>query len=115
MRRLIQIRDGHPETIGVWLAFLRKHAYYGIGMKANVWHHERLGMRLIAPFSNCRPNLYSDASNEMDIKAAEAEQSLGAEWDVLSRSQNTWTTTKVVELLEGSKSARIDDAPLQAP
>ena len=43
LRRLIQIRDGHPETVGIWLAFLRKHAYYGVGMKANVWEHEKLG------------------------------------------------------------------------
>ena len=43
MRRLIQIQDGHPDTVGVWLAFLRKHAYYGIGIKANIWEHEKLG------------------------------------------------------------------------
>ncbi|KAK0629823.1 ribosomal protein S10p/S20e [Bombardia bombarda] len=42
MRRLIQIRDGHPETVQVWLAFLQKHAYYGIGMKANVWEFSGL-------------------------------------------------------------------------
>ena len=44
MRRLIQIRDGHPETVQLWLAFLQKHAYYGIGMKANVWEFSKLGM-----------------------------------------------------------------------
>ena len=43
IRRLIQVQDGHPETVEIWLAFLRKHAYYGIGMKANVWEHEKLG------------------------------------------------------------------------
>lgn len=43
LRRLIQIQDGHPETVQVWLAFLRKHAYYGIGMKANMWNYEKLG------------------------------------------------------------------------
>ena len=46
IRRLIQIQDGHPDTIGIWLAFLRKHAYYGIGMKANVWEHQKLGRPL---------------------------------------------------------------------
>lgn len=45
LRRLIQIQDGHPDTVEIWLAFLRKHAYYGIGMKANVWRHEKLGKR----------------------------------------------------------------------
>lgn len=43
LRRLIQIRDGHPETVQIWLAFLQKHAYYGIGMKANVWEFSKLG------------------------------------------------------------------------
>ncbi|KAL8845899.1 MAG: hypothetical protein Q9221_008972 [Calogaya cf. arnoldii] len=43
LRRLIQILDGNPETVEIWLAFLRKHAYYGVGMKANVWEHESLG------------------------------------------------------------------------
>lgn len=42
-RRLIQIRDGHPETVQIWLAFLQKHAYYGIGMKANIWEYSKLG------------------------------------------------------------------------
>ena len=44
MRRLIQIKDGNPETVELWLAFLKKHAYYGIGMKANVWEYNELGM-----------------------------------------------------------------------
>lgn len=39
-RRLIQIKDGHPETVYLWLAYLRKHQFYGIGMKANVWEFE---------------------------------------------------------------------------
>lgn len=43
MRRLIQVKDGHPETVEIWLAFLKKHAYYGIGMKANVWEYNKLG------------------------------------------------------------------------
>lgn len=49
LRRLIQIQDGHPETVEIWLAFLRKHAYYGVGMKANVWQHEELGRRYVLP------------------------------------------------------------------
>lgn len=44
LRRLIQIRDGHPESVQLWLAFLQKNAYYGVGMKANVWEFSKLGM-----------------------------------------------------------------------
>ncbi|KDE84716.1 ribosomal protein [Aspergillus oryzae 100-8] len=43
LRRLIQIKDGSPQAVQTWLAFLRKHALYGVGMKANVWEHESLG------------------------------------------------------------------------
>ncbi|KAL9095776.1 MAG: hypothetical protein Q9163_006493, partial [Psora crenata] len=42
MRRLIQIQDGNPESIDMWLALLRKYQYYGVGMKAHVWHFEKL-------------------------------------------------------------------------
>ncbi|EEH35800.2 30S ribosomal protein S10 [Paracoccidioides lutzii Pb01] len=44
VRRLIQIKDGHPDVVQTWLAFLRKHAYHGVGMKANVWDHSPLGV-----------------------------------------------------------------------
>ncbi len=46
VRRLIQIRDGHPDAVQVWLAFLQKHAYYGVGMKANVWEFSNVGESL---------------------------------------------------------------------
>lgn len=42
MRRLIQIQDGHPDVVKAWLAFLTKHQYHGVGMKANIWEYEGL-------------------------------------------------------------------------
>lgn len=39
MQRLIEIKGGHPETVAIWLAFLRKHQYYGVGMKAHVYDY----------------------------------------------------------------------------
>ena len=42
LRRLVQIQDGHVDTVQVWLAYLRKHAFYGVGMKADVWNYEGL-------------------------------------------------------------------------
>lgn len=49
LRRLVQIKDGNPQSVQAWLAFLRKHAFYGVGMKANIWENERLGMVSLAP------------------------------------------------------------------
>lgn len=43
LRRLIQIKDGNPETVQFWLAYLRKNQYYGVGMKANMWEFGELG------------------------------------------------------------------------
>jgi ribosomal protein S10 len=50
LRRLIQIKDGAPETVEVWLAFVKKYAYYGIGMKANIWEFEKVGTCIIHVF-----------------------------------------------------------------
>ena len=44
LRRLIQIKDGNPETVELWLAYLRKNQYYGVGMKANMWEFSELGV-----------------------------------------------------------------------
>ncbi|XP_014553755.1 hypothetical protein COCVIDRAFT_106886 [Bipolaris victoriae FI3] len=48
MRRLIQIQDGHPDVVKAWLAFLQKHQYHGVGMKANIWEYEGLESALVA-------------------------------------------------------------------
>ncbi|QIW98359.1 hypothetical protein AMS68_003877 [Peltaster fructicola] len=42
VRRLIQIQDGHPDTVALWLAYIQKQRYYGVGMKANVFEHTEL-------------------------------------------------------------------------
>lgn len=60
MGREIQIKDGHSDVVATWLAFLRKHQYYGVGMKANVWDYGGL-----------------DAPTEMDEEAAKVAQMLG--------------------------------------
>ncbi|POS85920.1 hypothetical protein EPUL_000941, partial [Erysiphe pulchra] len=44
LRRLIQIKDGDSEVVRLWLGFLRKHAYYGVGMKANVYEFASLNV-----------------------------------------------------------------------
>ncbi|KAH6624231.1 hypothetical protein B0J18DRAFT_490254 [Chaetomium sp. MPI-SDFR-AT-0129] len=67
MRRLIQIRDGHPETVQLWLAFLQRHAYYGIGLKANVWEFSKLSI-----------------GKEMDNRFKETEKLLEEKWEHLN-------------------------------
>ena len=54
LRRLIQIKDGHPDVVQTWLAFLRKHAFHGVGMKANVYEQAPLGTFHICSLVLCR-------------------------------------------------------------
>ncbi|KAJ5352308.1 hypothetical protein N7452_001282 [Penicillium brevicompactum] len=65
LRRLIQIKDGNPQSVQVWLAFLRKHAFYGVGMKANVWEHDSLdvGQEMDKSASEVNDILRSDLEN----------------------------------------------------
>ncbi|KAI0194393.1 tryptophanyl-tRNA synthetase-like protein [Xylaria flabelliformis] len=69
-RRLIQIRDGHPETVQVWLAFLQKHAYYGIGMKANMWEYGSL-----------------DTGKQMDSELPSMQRSIDEKMELLGQSK----------------------------
>ncbi|OLN81519.1 37S ribosomal protein S10, mitochondrial, partial [Colletotrichum chlorophyti] len=82
MRRLIQIRDGHPETVQLWLAFLQKHAYYGIGMKANVWDFSKLGV------GKTMGTITPDTTKEIESK-----------WSHLGQNRNLDTVEKVEEFL----------------
>lgn len=44
LKRLLTVYDGEASVVETWLAFLRKWQYHGVGMKANVWQWEGLGM-----------------------------------------------------------------------
>ncbi|TGO37314.1 hypothetical protein BHYA_0100g00140 [Botrytis hyacinthi] len=93
LRRLIQIKDGHPETVSLWLAFLRKHAYYGIGMKANVWEYNKIGV-----------------GKAMDASMEEMKEVMEPQWELFGRGQSTETADKVMEILnrESFKAAAGD-------
>lgn len=76
LRRLIQIKDGHPEVVQIWLAFLQKHAYYGIGMKANVWEFSSLGKCSCLLGSYLLTRRKIDVAKDMDKLARSVEKSL---------------------------------------
>ena len=68
LRRLIQIKDGHPETVSIWLAFLKKYQYYGVGMKANVWEHSGL-----------------EVGKDLDAEAERIQKKLGEKLELFGR------------------------------
>lgn len=81
IRRLIQIQDASTETIEVWLAFLRKHAYYGIGMKANVWQYEKLGI-----------------GKSMDVSLENLKQNSNTNWVHFGRRRDVETSKKAYDM-----------------
>ncbi|MCJ1367741.1 Tryptophan--tRNA ligase, mitochondrial [Acarospora aff. strigata] len=95
LRRLIQIQDGDPEVVEIWLAFLRKHAYYGVGMKANIYEHEKLGV-----------------GKTMDVSLENLKQALEPKWAHFGRKKNLDISEKVVEMLSSERFRHTADAPL---
>ncbi|KAL2037030.1 hypothetical protein N7G274_010315 [Stereocaulon virgatum] len=96
LRRLIQIQDAHPESVELWLAFLRKHAYYGIGMKANVWQHEKLGV-----------------GKTMDVSLENLRQSLEPKWAHFGRRKTLETSEKAYEMMRDQAFHPTVGAPTQ--
>lgn len=86
LRRLIQIKDGHPETVQLWLAYLRKHQFYGVGMKANMWEFSKLGV-----------------GKTMDTLSEEQLSRIESKWAHLGQTKTVGTAEKVEELLNSRR------------
>lgn len=86
LRRLIQIRDGNPETVQLWLAYLRKHQYYGVGMKANMWEFGETG-----------------EGKTMDEAMSKELESMQGLWAHLGQTKKVGTAEKVEELLSSRR------------
>ncbi|KAJ9221621.1 hypothetical protein DTO027B5_2756 [Paecilomyces variotii] len=94
LRRLIQIKDGHPKAVQAWLAFLRKHAFYGVGMKANVWEYDTL-----------------DVAKSMDESLPELEKSLEPYFENFGQRKDAAASASVSEIL-GSERFSQNRGPL---
>ena len=86
MRRLIQIQDGNVDVVEIWLAFLRKHALHGVGMKANVWKFEKLGV-----------------GKQLDADLEQLKKDLPPGWSQLGRRKTKETSEKVADMLRGDQ------------
>ncbi|RDA83845.1 hypothetical protein CP532_3684 [Ophiocordyceps camponoti-leonardi (nom. inval.)] len=79
LRRLIQIKDGNAEMVQLWLAYLQKRQYVGVGMKANIW-----------VFSNL----------EVGSEGTESEDQLNPAWSRLTQSNGIRGVREVEQLLK---------------
>ncbi|PYI10904.1 putative ribosomal protein S10p/S20e [Aspergillus sclerotiicarbonarius CBS 121057] len=86
LRRLIQIKDGNPQVVQAWLAFLRKHAFYGVGMKANVWEHEGL-----------------DVAESMDSTLPDVEKTLEPYLSQFGQREDTRSHDSISDILDNER------------
>ncbi|KAJ5204051.1 uncharacterized protein N7498_004930 [Penicillium cinerascens] len=88
LRRLIQIKDGNPQAVQAWLAFLRKHAFYGVGMKANVWEHDSL-----------------DVAKSMDASLPEVEKTLRPHLEQFGQRHDNSADRSIFDVLDSDRFA----------
>ncbi len=85
VRRLIQVQDSNVESVQIWLAFIRKHAYYGVGMKANVWEYEQLGSAAFASSLSETAKIVNRSWQSNGYEAGEPEKrpgtTMGSFWE----------------------------------
>ncbi|KYK55910.1 tryptophanyl-tRNA synthetase [Drechmeria coniospora] len=89
LRRMIQIKDGNPETVQLWLAYLRKHQYYGVGMKANFWEFNE-----------------TDAGHSLNLSESQV-QDLSSSWAHLGQMKDIGRRDLMEDLLN---TRRVQDA-----
>ena len=111
MRRLIQIQDGHPESVEVWLAFLRKHAYHGVGMKANVWQQEKLGKCRECLGTYTWLMLVLGVGKTMDVSLENLKQAMQPKWAHFGRRKTLETSERAYEMMKDQAFQQAREAP----
>lgn len=111
LRRLIQIKDGNPQAVEAWLAFLRKHAFYGVGMKANVYEHESLGTfpPAVGRWSLALTTV-SDVGKSMDQSIPEIQKSLEPHLAQFGQRQDNKSGQSIFDVLDSDRFAQRKNA-----
>ncbi|KAL4989068.1 37S ribosomal protein S10, mitochondrial [Aspergillus falconensis] len=95
VRRLIQIKDGESQAVQAWLAFLRRHAFYGVGMKANIWEHEDI-----------------EITKHMDQAVPEIEKNLEPHLSQFGRREDAEPAQDLISNFLGSERLSLNKGPL---
>ena len=111
LRRLIQIQDGHPDTVKIWLAFLRKNAYYGVGMKANIWESDKLGRLSWILYWSGLMRL-KDVGRSMDSNLEKSRDDIDSLWAHFGRDNSIGKTVDNEKLMNIERRQRLDNGPL---
>ena len=103
-RRAIQILDGHKDVVQIWLAYIRKHQFYGVGMKADVWEFEGMDVAasMDAQFQEVEKELDEKLSMFGWNKQVAGDQSLTEQLRGMGPGQQTGVS--MMHTREGSRS-----------
>lgn len=103
-RRAIQILDGHKDVVQIWLAYIRKHQFYGVGMKADVWEFEGMDVAasMDAQFQEVEKELDEKLSMFGWNKQVAGDQSLTEQLRGMGPGQQTGVS--MMHIREGSRS-----------
>lgn len=96
-KRMIKVADGHPEVVERWLSYLNTNAMPGIGMKANTYTHDSLGVGARMQKARNDAAIAGEPQDEHEVtnKAAEKAKKILATKDYQSPSDPP--ETKVIE------------------
>ena len=86
MRRVVQIWDGDLDVVRIWLGVVRKWAWYGVGIKADIWEHESLEDALNG----------SKSRSETEMEAALDT----GRWELFGRRKGVQTKGDVAKFLD---------------
>lgn len=89
LRRLIQIQDADPETVQIWLGYLERRQFHGVGMKANLYEWEGL-----------------DVGKRMDQRGAAIDRQMDEAWSNFGTRADAGTPEKLQKLLSDEVFAR---------
>ncbi|CAM0142126.1 mitochondrial 37S ribosomal protein rsm10 [Umbelopsis sp. WA50703] len=79
-KRLLQIKDTHPEVVQRWLHYLKMNAPAGIGMRATTWEFENVGVgKSMVEKAKRRQRTAPTEVNEANVKEVAAELLKGIE------------------------------------
>lgn len=103
-RRAIQIMDGHKDVVQIWLAYLRRHQFYGVGMKADVWEFESMDVAatMDAQFQELEKELDEKLSMFGWNKQVAGDKSLTEQLRTMGPGQQTGVS--MMHIREGSRS-----------
>ncbi|KAF9436506.1 mitochondrial 37S ribosomal protein rsm10 [Entomortierella beljakovae] len=105
-KRLLAIKDTHPDVVRRWVQFLSQNSMAGVGMRVTIWENEELGVGQ-KRLGKVKKGEYRNRSVAEIMKNAE-QSSSGSEVSEPSDDNDTDKSEKLIlELVQGIANAKV--------